>query len=822
MKFKNLLFLLAMLLPTFAMAGVYDPAPSSKAIQILASIFGELGTFGPSAGDPFKAVIEIFNGAVLVIGGILAGYTIIAGTLGTAHDGEMLGKKFSSLWVPIRTAMGTALILPALNGGYCVVQLIIGGLISQSVGFADTLWARYTSSEYIGQSLAVGLIRQDTKMLGYNILQSSVCLEALKKVTSSSEAEFLGGHLSKFGVTEITVGNNKVFQYGDTAELNGFTKTSCGSVSMPLTQETPNYPVRNGIWRTSETGFNSAQARMTTIIKEHETQLKSLMASMDSQAQSLVGGATLNPTAIDTLINNYELAVRKTATDQILKIDAFKEISQNASQDGFVGATMFYHKMNNLTDLIYRTMAKVPTGNPPNLNVNALYSDQYFKYYASLMKTISQTQRGQAFGISYEKGGSNNQMKEWSWVDVFSKDFDLNLALKSMFTDGRTSIVLEENEHPIMAMKRIGNYLLGLAGGGFASGMLMLVSIGNAPGVGLALQTTLNLFIPILWLGGFTLSFVFPSLPTLINISATLGWTIACIEAVIIGPVWIVMLLNPKGDDFVGATGQGFRLLLNLAFLPALIVFGNIASIVVSPIFGNFVSGFFLDTFISLNEESNVFILLTSMVGSCLIYGWFNFTLNKRIFNIITELPDTVMKWVTNSMHTLGNTSSQITGGSNINALVAPINKMGDATQPISNKMMKEMDKRERMTDRGTGGAGVDDGQKQGSDDHSTYSGSFKETASQMASKWRSEHPDTSNQKFDTSEKRYSEKQMNGPASSRQLNFMEHLSSKHNVPINEEDKSSFGKADLWLKNTLSEKEPQTFAKMMNRKSKMSE
>ena len=54
---------------------------------------------------PLVSAISTFNGAVLIIGGILATYTLLAGTLGTAHDGEMLGKKFSSVWIPIRYSL---------------------------------------------------------------------------------------------------------------------------------------------------------------------------------------------------------------------------------------------------------------------------------------------------------------------------------------------------------------------------------------------------------------------------------------------------------------------------------------------------------------------------------------------------------------------------------------------------------------------------------------------------------------------------------------------------------------------------------------------
>lgn len=56
----------------------------------------------PSGGgaDAFAGSMMVFNGATLTIGGILATYTLLVGTLGTAHDGEMLGKSFPLFGFP--------------------------------------------------------------------------------------------------------------------------------------------------------------------------------------------------------------------------------------------------------------------------------------------------------------------------------------------------------------------------------------------------------------------------------------------------------------------------------------------------------------------------------------------------------------------------------------------------------------------------------------------------------------------------------------------------------------------------------------------------
>ena len=88
-------------------ASLFQPVDTDITVNMLKQLFA--GLIDGTGDDPLKEAIRVFNSAILIIGGILVTYTIVMGTVGTAHDGEMMGKKFSSVWVPIRTALGTAL-----------------------------------------------------------------------------------------------------------------------------------------------------------------------------------------------------------------------------------------------------------------------------------------------------------------------------------------------------------------------------------------------------------------------------------------------------------------------------------------------------------------------------------------------------------------------------------------------------------------------------------------------------------------------------------------------------------------------------------------
>ena len=98
---KFLLFAATLFAPTLVFAAnIFEPSSGDISLKILSQLFGGLVDGG--GVDAFGSAISTFNVAILSVGGILAAYTVLAGTLGTAHDGEMLGKKFSSVWIPIR------------------------------------------------------------------------------------------------------------------------------------------------------------------------------------------------------------------------------------------------------------------------------------------------------------------------------------------------------------------------------------------------------------------------------------------------------------------------------------------------------------------------------------------------------------------------------------------------------------------------------------------------------------------------------------------------------------------------------------------------
>ena len=118
----------------------FTPPSSDYSVSYLENLFGNVdGVLYGTGSQMMGAIFKVFNGAVLALGGIVISYTLIVGTMNTANEGKMLGQKWSSIWVPIRSTIGLALLLPKTSG-YCLMQVFVMWIVVQGVGAADKVW----------------------------------------------------------------------------------------------------------------------------------------------------------------------------------------------------------------------------------------------------------------------------------------------------------------------------------------------------------------------------------------------------------------------------------------------------------------------------------------------------------------------------------------------------------------------------------------------------------------------------------------------------------------------------------------------------------
>ncbi len=208
---KKLAFsLFYLMFPALALASsdsslTFNPPPSDTSVVFLGNIFGIVdGVLHGSGSQIMGNMFGVFNSAVLALGGIIIMYTLLVSTMNTAQEGQMLGQKWSSIWVPMRSTLGLALLIPKASG-YCLMQIFVMWVVVQGVGAADKIWGAALSYLNRGGVIIqsqVNLKDPTSALLGKNgpaeigagasaILAGQVCMLGIQTALQTQRQSYL-------------------------------------------------------------------------------------------------------------------------------------------------------------------------------------------------------------------------------------------------------------------------------------------------------------------------------------------------------------------------------------------------------------------------------------------------------------------------------------------------------------------------------------------------------------------------------------------------------------------------------------------------------
>ncbi|MFZ6673700.1 DotA/TraY family protein [Undibacterium sp. Xuan67W] len=683
---KILYSILALLMPSVALAttvGPFVPPDTDVSMKVLAALFGNIGTFGASGSDAFGPIMQILNSAILIIGGIFATYTILAGTIGTAHDGEMLGKKFSSVWIPIRYSLSTAMVLPIINGQYAIFNWIVTWCLVQGIGLADLTWAKYMSVSSLQNQMTVGITPPQATALGYKVFGSLACMRGYEKLLKSgNNAGMIDPILMPnekppaVGITKTQTWNqgSTIYQFGMTEAGLGFNPSSCGTMTVKNT-ETPTVAKTDSASVLGLLGDPNLYLQSAYKSAEQNKEAAAiLVTSLDTAAKAWIDNTASDPSpSIDQAVATYQNTIKTNAAQITSSFMNLKELEESAKRDGWAFAGAYYMKISYLVDLSSRTTATIPTASGMKADSNK-YLGAFMTQYGEGLKNLKMADKEIGdFSINKE---SNTGGEEWSWMGWLSSGFDLTRLMKH-FIQGVGTFVLDDGSNPILEMKRLGNWLLGVAAtmqAGYSSGSYAIATA--APGVAGPLALTQSFqpmfmtILPLMIGVGFTLSFILPMMPFMLWMGVFIGWLIMAVEAIVISTMWGVYHLHPNGDDLTGKGSSGYSLLLSLMFRPVFAVIGLIASINIIYVLGTLINKIFSSAFLLSQTDSNIFIMILSLIAFPLIYCGMMWTIITKCMKVISSIADDVLKWFGGQGGSLGQSANEL-GSSNAGSFIA-------------------------------------------------------------------------------------------------------------------------------------------------------
>ena len=665
----------------------FTPAAADQSILYLGELFGSVppvlaGTGSSLMGNLFK----LFNTAILALGMLFAGYTTFVGILNTAGDGEMLGKGWSSIWVPIKTVAGIALLIPT-GSGYCVIQVFMMWLLVQGIGAADTLTGAIVDYMKSGQQVFVagstGGASGENDNTKYDttvktIYQGLSCMQSYQKdnptvnptfvtpptaTVSGSTAvydflvcrsntgslgdSFCGANASSISCGQITITqkNTEALGFlvqGVNAIMPSLNSAAYFMVNDPIIpKDHPNDPpLTNPPYQSSINSYTAAEDTYNFVGADFINEVENTYGSYVVQANNAFGSTAEGNGSFYDDINSYGWV---TLGNLYWDMAASAGKSETGAESS---SKLTWNSQTNIT---------TPPSTDGKYNPTDYYSQNAITYgnnwATDFIDDLITTRTSEGNGTSGD-GFEASTHKDYIGVATDMMGALTMGTLNAMlikFKDGRNPmIVAQEMGHEITIGTEAAITTLAVLMTGAAVWAGYYSSIN--PGF-LVLQTIMAFILPgfmlfsgmLLVLGG-TLSVIIPFIPALAYFLAVTAWMIATLETVIAAPIVAIGILHPDGHPVWGKAEGSIMLMTSMFLRPSLIVMGMAAGVILSFISVQFINFGYQTAMLKIlgNTEPTsmeAILYLTTYVGLILA------CVNKS-FSTIEVIPEQVMRWI--------------------------------------------------------------------------------------------------------------------------------------------------------------------------------
>jgi conjugal transfer/type IV secretion protein DotA/TraY len=685
---KRILVLLALLgASSIALAAgtglnQFTPPPGDTSVDFLHEIFGKIvnmvasgdDTRGADADDVLGKMMAVFNTAVLFLGMVFVAYTTIKGTVDSAHDGEVLGRKMSEIWVPIRTVGGTALVLP-LASGYSTLQIGVLWLALQGVGIADAIWAAAITQVSKDNMIANPII-PDARPLAANILRFEVCAAAMNKQYADSnrstrvQAMAVPRTMSNTG----DMGNVNLLDVIPPVGIYDAVKNYAnsrytvvdykwravnGSGNPDSTYINPD--VCGGIswkesWESSEGNANTKVIK-APILAAHANAVKNMITELRPVAQQIVAGQKPAPGAIDSATAHYVSALRVAAKQAVMNTNdkARADFLKTAETSGWLFAGTWYNHIVKMNDVMQSTLNSLPASEPISI-IDGRETREALQNYQDAMAVADEYAKNRIADVKNvyyrETDVRAPQDGEGAW-EYIKKLISAPFmgAINQM-----TEEIAGSNLNHMSQMKSFGDTIVtagwAIMGSLFTAAGVSGGSVGIAAKIagfdfGSALSVVSGVFV-LMIIGllafGVTLSTYAPMIPFITWIASVVNWFVLLIEAVLAAPIWAVAHIHPDGDDAVGRGGQGYMMILSLIMRPALMLFGLVTAMLLTQPITGLVNAGFMSAVSGVQADSTTG--LVSFIAYVAIYVIMMTTVLHTVFSLIHWIPDNVPRWI--------------------------------------------------------------------------------------------------------------------------------------------------------------------------------
>lgn len=591
----------------------------NTANRIISSILGESwhnmfseGPTGDLAGL-IVSIFQIFNSVVILATALIVGYSLWSGVVQTAHEGKALGKRYSSLWTPIRMAMGAGLTAPVF--GVSLVQMIVLAVAGLSFSVADDVANELGDFMAKGGSIAISspmMQKHDAHRVAAALMYAETC----KEYKNANE----------FDVNMVSGADNWVeagwyrssWFYGKPGVM-GFGDNLCGSLDVKYKEDGPyTADIKAGIQDMAGSLQPAAKAIVTNQIDVPESYYSSAVSRYESMLSTIVEKA-------------------KAGGDEDLRRKS-EAIRSSIAEHGWINLGMWYYTIMSIS-------------------ATRSQSTQFsFDYIAPEQMKLD----GDLGGLSeyYNRAGgyvsrSATSMQAGSANPVSPSDIS-GEANESLVTT--LMGILDTDGDPFLTMVNVGQEVFGWGLVAYTGGKAMEYIPGflsflkdtplGAGGKVVSVVGSATSFVAIIMIGlGAWLGWYLPMLPFVNWVVGVIGVFISIAQSLFASQIWAAAHAMPEGEGLAGTHAkQGYMLLISLALRPVLIVMGFIFSYYILWA-GCWLSIQGLKVYvqtISTGTFSSYFGVIVALVVSAILVT----TILHRSLGFIFESADDILTWI--------------------------------------------------------------------------------------------------------------------------------------------------------------------------------
>ncbi len=423
-------------IPTTSSDGVTPSMDKDFSISILQMLFGPVSTvLNGSTAPPINPLISelfrIFNTGVLVMTGILIGYSVLMTTISVSQEGSQAFQGKASPFLIFRIVTGSSLLIPSF-GGYSGIQVIVMTCVVQGIGFANTAWvqsAQLLAGSESGEDLTTELSTLTEDAIKYKLLmvghdkksQVMTGMSALNGSWSSNNIQ-KGQHCSqdpdnKFNLTAIDL-----FSMAMCVKFAEITNDSANQMAQQAGDDPVNYNF-NAFYQNSSQISGPCSSTQGNYLCFGQQPMDGANSSNNIDLQTLCGKVEFDSDSDLNLVTNAVSAAFSAANYYTNNISAFMESSCDALTTS--GQNEFFN-----------CSAYDPTNNPNVCNVQTYLYDIADAYATAL---ISGVEGGSSAGSDPEGIGIDTETG-WSTAGQYFNEITLAASTGSASSSSSSDV----------------------------------------------------------------------------------------------------------------------------------------------------------------------------------------------------------------------------------------------------------------------------------------------------------------------------------------------------------------------------------------------